>query len=299
MGKKLLWVVVITFLFLFAGWLVYRRMVRVRPQSPPVASQWPSSLPPNAAAPNNAPSVSPPPAPVGSGNKKESSPAEPSFVLKQGETLDYDANIAKLNSTVAKLRISAVEKRNSDSKDAWHLRAVAHTESPYRMVFELDDQFDSYSEAGNMTSVQYEMHLNERGQKVDSVEQMLHSMQDSIPSAGSGVRVPPGTRDPIGMLEYLRGVDWAQNREVRSPVFDGRKLYDVRTVYMGKANAVKVAAGTFNTIKIELHVFDNGEEMKDAHFLLYLTNDAARLPVLLEAVLPIATARVELTKAKE
>jgi len=39
-------------------------------------------------------------------------------------------------------------------------------------------------------------------------------------------------------------------------------------------------------------------EMKDAHFILYLSNTDARLPVLLEAVMPFAVARVELVKAE-
>jgi len=47
----------------------------------------------------------------------------------------------------------------------------AHPES-VRMVFELDDQFDSYSDAGTLASLQYEMHLSERGQKVESVQRM-------------------------------------------------------------------------------------------------------------------------------
>lgn len=217
--------------------------------------------------------------------------------MRQGETLDYDANVTKLNSTVAHLKISAVEKRGASAGNGiWHLQAFAHTENPYRMVFELDDQFDSYSDADSMTSVQYEMHLSERGQKVESVQRMLTSMQDPVPTAGSAVRVPPGTRDPLGMLEYLRGVDWSHTPEVHSPAFDGRKLYDVRAAYLGKAPGIQVPAGTFNTAKIEIHVFDNGQEMKDAHFLLYLTSDSTRLPVLMEAVLPVATARVELTK---
>ena len=45
-------------------------------------------------------------------------------------------------------------------------------------------------------------------------------------------------------------------------------------------------------------MFDAGVEMKDASFTLYLANDAAHTPVLLEAVMPFATARVELLKAK-
>jgi len=149
-----------------------------------------------------------------------------------------------------------------------------------------------------MTSQQYEMHLSERGQKVDSVERMLPSLREPAPDGSSAVRVLPGTRDPLGMLEYLRGVDWNHTSEVRSPVFDGHKLYDVRAVLVAKSVSASVPAGKFNTLKIEIHVLDDGTEMKDAHFLLYLTNDAARLPVLMEAVLPVATARVELTKAQ-
>ena len=300
MGKKLLLILIVAVVALAAGWLLYRHMVRVAPPPPPpVASQWPSSvtLPPATPSTPSARPAAPPPAPE-SKTEKEAVPAEPTFVLRQGETLEYDANVATLNSTVARLKISAVEKRNNGGKGAWHLQAVAHTENPYRMVFELDDQFDSYSEAASLTSVQYEMRLSERGQKVESVQRMLTSAQDPLPANGSGVRVPPGTRDPLGMLQYLRGVDWPHTPEVRSPVFDGRKLYDVRAKFLGKASAIKVPAGTYSTNKIEIRVFDNGQEMKDAHFLLYLTTDPTRLPVLMEAVLPVATARVELTKAK-
>jgi hypothetical protein len=127
---------------------------------------------------------------------------------------------------------------------------------------------------------------------------MLSSMQDPVPTGGSAARVLPGTRDPLGMLEYLRSVDWGRVSEVHSPVYDGRKLYDVRAALVGKSAAVSVPAGEFSTTKIEIHVLDNGVEMKDAHFILYLTSDATRLPVVMEAVLPVATARVELTKAK-
>jgi Protein of unknown function (DUF3108) len=297
MSKRLLGLLAIVVVLLAGAWFAYWKLAHVLPPKSTVASNWPSPAAPSPSPANPTPPAPPAEAP----SKKESAPpvpAEPTFVLKPGETLDYDANITKLNSTVARLKISAIEKRAAAGKGTWHLQALAHTENPYRMVFELDDQFDSFSDAAAMTSVQYEMHLSERGQKVDSVQRMLTSMQDPIPASGSGVRVLPGTRDPLGMLEYLRGMDWGHTSEVRSPVYDGRKLYDVRAVLVGKASGVTVPAGTFDTRKIEIHVLDNGQEMKDAHFVLYLTNDSARLPVLLEAVLPVATARVELTKSK-
>jgi uncharacterized protein DUF3108 len=295
--KRALAALLVCVLLAILGVFLYWRHTRTVPPDLNRATNWPV-IPPSSPSPH---ATAPPPAsrstPGGELAVKKEAPAEPGFVLRPGETLQYEANLPKLNSAVANLKIVAVEKRNTGGKSSWHLQALAHTENPYRMVFELDDQFDSYSDAISMTSLQYEMHLSERGQKVDNVERLLQSPGDPAPEGTSAARVLPGTRDPLGMLEYLRTVDWNRTPEVRSPVYDGRKLYDVRAVLVGKSETVSVPAGKFDTTKIELHVLDNGAESKDAHFLLYLTKDAARLPVLLEAVLPVATARVELTKA--
>jgi len=65
------------------------------------------------------------------------------------------------------------------------------------MVFELDDQFDSYSAPGDFASVQYEMRLNERGQKVQSVQRMTPTGREPAPAGASEARVLPGTRDPL------------------------------------------------------------------------------------------------------
>jgi Protein of unknown function (DUF3108) len=229
--------------------------------------------------------------------KKTSGVADAGSPLRAGETWQYSANVSKLNS-VADLRLKVAERRNFLGKTAWHLQAFAHTENPLRMVFALDDQFDSYSDANTLVSMQYEMHLNEKGQTVDSVQRMSPAVREPAPENAIAARVLPGTRDPLGMMQYLRTVDWAKTPEVRSPVYDGHKLYDVHARLQARGEAVTVPAGNFNTFKIELQVLDNGAEVKDAHFILYLSNTEARLPVLLEAVMPFAVARVELVKAE-
>jgi hypothetical protein len=46
---------------------------------------------------------------------------------------------------------------------------------------------------------------------------------------------------------------------------------------------------------VAVRVFEHGQELTDTHFSLWLASDAARTPVLIEADVPIGTARVELT----
>lgn len=228
---------------------------------------------------------------------KKSPPAvESGPLLRAGEILEFTANVSKLDN-VANLKLQVANRGNFLGKSTWHLQAFVHTENPLRMVFELDDQFDSYSEAGALTSLQYEMHLSERGQKVESVQRMTPTANEPAPGDATAARVLPGTRDPLGMMQYLRNVDWAKTPEVRSPVYDGHKLYDVRAKLAGTSVSVTVPAGSCTASKINIRVLENGVEMKDASFTLYLANTSARTPILLEAVLPFATARVELVKS--
>jgi Protein of unknown function (DUF3108) len=256
-----------------------------------------SSAASSPAKPSEAPATNK--APVGSSAtvrerpEPEPDPGSP----RAGETLEFAADVSKLTN-VANLRLQVLNRSEFQGKSAWHLRAFAHTENPLRMIFELDDQFDSFSDAGNFSSFQYEMHLKERGEKVDSVQRMVTRTEDHATPNATSTHVVPGTRDPLGLMQYLRGVDWSKTHEVRSPVYDGHKLYDVRAGASALSQNVAVPAGTYSASKIDIRVFDNGTEMKDARFALYLINNPARTPALLEAVLPFATARVELVSAK-
>jgi hypothetical protein len=218
----------------------------------------------------------------------------PVFAPPIGEALEFSANVAKVNN-VATLKLSVNGRKEIAGKDAWHLQAFAHTQNPLRLMFELDDQFDSYSAPGDFISVQYEMRLSERGTKVNSIQRMTATGREPAPPDATQARVLAGTRDPLGMMQYLRSVDWTKTPEVHGPVYDGRKLYEVKAQKIGSAE-VQVPAGHFSTNTVEIRVFDNGAEMKDAHFTLYLAKDAARTPVLLEATLPFAEARVQLMK---
>src|ERR1700693_2404158 len=86
--------------------------------------------------------------------KKSAVAADAGSPLRAGETWQYSAIVSKLSS-VANLRLKVAGKRHFLGKKAWHLQAFAHTENPFRMVFALDDQFDSYSDAATLVSMQY------------------------------------------------------------------------------------------------------------------------------------------------
>jgi hypothetical protein len=133
---------------------------------------------------------------------------------------------------------------------------------------------------------------------VDSVQHLTSTGRDAAPPNTVQTHVLPGTRDPLGMMQYLRHVDWSKTAKVEGPVYDGHRLYDVIASLAGSGQSVTVPAGSFNADKVEIRVFDNGQEMKDAHFFVYFARNDARTPVLLEAEMPFASVRVSLKSVK-
>jgi hypothetical protein len=211
-----------------------------------------------------------------------------------GEILDYNVSWAAFPSA-ATLHLSVIERRNLYGWDTWHLRATGSTENPVRRIFEIDDEFDSYTDAVTLASHQYEMYLNEIGKVEKSMMEL--TPQGTVPRGGiASVIVPPGTRDPIALFQSMRARDWDHSTEMRTPVFDGHTLYDVRANREGADEQVAVPAGNFRATKIAVHIYKGGTEMQQIRFTLWLAKNAARTPAAMEAELPFGTFRMELTQ---
>jgi Protein of unknown function (DUF3108) len=222
-------------------------------------------------------------------------PKEQSVPFRAGETLHYRVSWAAF-SNAASLELSVPERRNLFGFETWHFRALVHTLKPVRTLFALDDQFDSYTDAVTLESRQFEKHLSEMGKIEDRV---LHFSPSGHPSHSPGpvVIVSPGTRDPLGALYALRAHDWQHAPDFRAPVYDGRDLFDVRARCETLSESVKVAAGSFSAARIAIHVFQYEKELSSVRFEMWIANDPARLPVVIEASLPFGNIRAELLSA--
>lgn len=222
-------------------------------------------------------------------------PRETRMPFRIGEKLNYRVTLAGF-ANAASIELTVPERRDLMGWGTWHFRASAHTLSPMRAFIAVDDQFDSYTDAATLESRQYETYLNEMGEKQTEV---FHFRAEGQPSRGdvAGVVVTPGTRDPLGTVYALRGVDWRQTPEFRAPVYDGHDVYDMRARLDVPAETVAVAAGNFSVSKISIRLFQRGSEVPGTSCTAWLANDAARTPVLLVAEIPFGNLRVELVSA--
>lgn len=82
------------------------------------------------------------------------------------------------------------------------------------------------------------------------------------------------------------------------PVFDGKKLYELRARLERGADETEVPAGPFTASRIDLRVYERGRELTQVRISLWIANDAARTPVRVEAELPFGSVRAELSRTE-
>jgi hypothetical protein len=229
--------------------------------------------------------------------KRPKTPPAPAAIpvpFRSGENLEYRILFSKYAVNAGKIETSVIEQRNFFGHAAWHFRAVAHTTDTTRALFAIDDEFDSYTSAASLFSLQFEMYLHEQGKTQTNLYRMTADGEPA-PADVTALRAAPGTRDPISLLYNLRVADWQRTPELRAPVFDGRRLLDVTARVDTPQGNITVPAGTFSAFRVAIHLFDHGKELTDTRLSLWIAKDAAHTPVLVEAEIPFGTARVELT----
>lgn len=224
---------------------------------------------------------------------KKRPPRAAAVPFATGERLSFRVIWSKFSVNAATIQLAVVERRDFFGRMAWHFRALAQTIDTMRVLYPLDDQLDSYTDAAQLNSMQYEMYLHEQGKQQTSSWRLI-SDGSPAPANVTAARVSPGTRDPISLLYMLRAADWKTTPQLRAPVFDGRNLYDVVARLESSEQAI-VPAGQFSASKISVRVYDHGQELSSTHFTVWLAQDATRTPVLVETELPIGTARLEMT----
>lgn len=225
---------------------------------------------------------------------KKSSPRDAAVPFNAGEHLSFRVIWSKFSVNAATIQLAVVERRDFFGRAAWHFRALAQTIDTMRVIYPIDDQIDSYTDAAQLNSLQYEMYLHEQGKEQRNSWRLI-SDGSAAPANVTAARVSPGTRDPIGLLYVLRSADWKSTPQLRVPVFDGKNLYDAVAHLESSSEQAIVPAGQFTASKITVRVYDHGQELGSTHFTIWLAQDATRTPVLVETELPIGTARLEMT----
>jgi hypothetical protein len=223
--------------------------------------------------------------------------------LPSRETLNYEIEWRLVYAGNARLTL---DSKGPADKNEWeakvHLESAGLVSKLYRLDDDYDvemrDQFCAASTDFNAaernrhreTKVDYD---RARG-KASYVERDL--LKNSIIKTAE-TDIPACVSDIVGALYKLRTIRLEPGQSTQFALSDGKKTASARVEAQAREE-VKIKAGTYNTIRYEASIFNGVLYARKAQVLIWLTDDARRLPVQIRARMnfPIGSITLELEK---
>ncbi len=205
-------------------------------------------------------------------------PEIPAFL---GETLRYAMTI--LGVAGGELTLSAVSTE-LQGRPAWRFEMSALSNNFLSKFFLVRDNIVSWIDPKSFQSLRFEKHTVEGNRVKDELTEFDY--EKGIARFGEkAVPLAEATLDTLSSVYYLRTLRLDGNKPIELQVFS----YEPRAlkVEIQGRETVTVPAGTFQTIRVEPKSAGSG--LMGKNLVLWLTDDARKIPVQLRSKLKVGT----------
>ena len=222
--------------------------------------------------------------------------------FKIGETLTYD--VSWLSYVTAGTAITTVkEKKASFDSTAYYIvaegRPTPLVSKLYSLYYKMDTLLDAYTLLPQRGSVYSEEGSRHRF-KISRFDHAAHKVFFEYESSGKVTdtfTVPPFVQDALSAIYVLRAVPLEVGARVTMPVTDNGTNYKVQ-VDVGPAERIRTPFGEATSWKLKLAISEVGGKPQGRNIALWMSDDARRLPMKLQAELPIGSFSLTLRDAK-
>ncbi|MFY9558183.1 MAG: DUF3108 domain-containing protein [Blastocatellia bacterium] len=210
-----------------------------------------------------------------------------------GETLLYEVSFSKLifSGTIGELKISVSKPSNSAKPDRVELEADAVSKGFFPSLFGLKVR-NHYSSLVNSrdlgvdtsTKLLEEGKVRREQRSVINREAGLVTYTDrDLANAKSEPRVkerpsPPWVQDLLSVIYFVRTQPLKEGDVVPVPISDGGEVYNIDVV-AGKREEIKTGLGKFQAILLNARVFNGRYVRRNGEMLVWVTDDARRIPL--------------------
>ena len=228
--------------------------------------------------------------------------------IKSNEKLIYAAsyNMSGMMTQLAQVTMST-EIIKTTKKSFLHLSWEASTFSKWDKFFKIRDVYETYvdpltlkpslykrsiSEGGYIKTEKYIFGAN--GRSINS-----SSKKGNRPETKKTVAIGNTTRDIISMIYKLRTVNFSKFSPGQSAAFKivfDEKEYPVYVKYMGLETVSAGNLGKKQCYKLSIAAKTDKLKGKDKN-IIWITNDANKVPVLIRVSIPVGTGQLLLSNA--
>jgi len=232
------------------------------------------------------------------------SPTTSGAPFEVGERFTYNVSWKVFDAGIATMTLA--EKTSFQNEEAYRINATVYSTGIVSALFKVTDVFESFFQVRDLCSRRITKKIQEGRRHRETVvtfdaKARQARMEDrdmnlpDLPPKRTESAVPSCVQDVISALYVIRTKTLRVGELVQFPINDGGRTYDV-TVEIQAQEEVRTPAGTFQAFRLEPKVFDGLFKSKGRLFV-WVTADAARMPVQLKAKINIGTITATLTQA--
>ena len=220
-----------------------------------------------------------------------------------GETLSYDVSWSMAFVTAGTATLRVVDKHASYGSQAYYIlgegRPTAMLAKLYSLYYKADSLLDVYS----LTSQRGSVYSDENGRKRMKALRFnadgrtaLFEMQTST-NMKKDIAVPPQSQDALSALFALRAMTLSPGMTIKMPVCISDTVYSMSALVVVRED-VKTGMGTQHALKIRPIVTDATGKPAGRGLVLWLSDDARKTPLRLQADLAVGSFNLVLREAK-
>ncbi len=225
---------------------------------------------------------------------RQAAKVETPFIV--GERLEYEVSWSSF-IVAGELVLETKERREFDGVDAYHVSALAQSVGLVNLtVLKVKDHYDSFINAATFQPFRAEKN-SRRGKKRAQGSIVLDQKNSKATlEDGRSIEIPQSTYDLASLLYAIRMMDLTPDHLRQFTLIEDGKLYNLTAQVEGREKII-TRTGKYDTVIISTRTASGSKEKDPYKLKIYMTSDAARLPVLIRAEPNWGEIKVELISA--
>lgn len=214
--------------------------------------------------------------------------------FKVGEKLTFDVKYGFVTAGVATMEIPRLKKISG--RQAYHITFNVNSVPSFDWFYKVRDRYETYLDEEGLFPWRFEQHIREGGYSRDFSAFFDHKKGVAKTSEGQ-YTIPKYVNDIVSAFYLARTFDYTKMKKgdrIKLENFYKDKVYPLDVVYHGKEK-ISVSAGTFNCFVVEPLVQEGGLFKTEGNILVYLSDDALKIPVMVKTKVIIGSINAELT----
>jgi len=211
---------------------------------------------------------------------------------KIGEYFQFSIDWNGLNGGNSLMQVQNIQRL--EGRRVYRIVTKTESNSFVSKFYKVRDRAESYVDAESLYSRRFVKHLREGGYKKDLDVRFDQETRKAEYDDGASMDVPARVHDVLSAFYYVRTQPLPNGATLLLPTHDNKKSYDME-VKVHRRERVQVPAGSFDCVVVEPMLKSEGVFKSKGSILVWLSDDARRIPVLVRSKVPVGSISISLT----